>query len=120
MESRRPVRVQPVTLYPQSEKDSTRRPVCLLRERLDTPHLPGTSGFGGRSGSGASRNPWHRVSVYASLRMTRGVSHQTSCPGDLGGNSLNLSRQQPPFLNVRLAWRPAPISLAARSERSGS
>lgn len=56
----------------------------------------------------------------ASFRMMRGVSHHTSRPGDLGGNSLKAIRQQPPFLNGMLALRPAPISRAANSPRSGS
>ena len=52
--------------------------------------------------------------------MTRGVSHHTSRPGDFGGNSLKVIRQQPPFLKGMLALRPAPISRAASSPKSGS
>ena len=54
------------------------------------------------------------------MRSARGVSHHTSRPGVLGGNSEKAMRQHPPFLKARLAWRPAPMSRRASSLRPGS
>src|SRR5208337_4240827 len=86
------------------------------------PYLPGVELDFPAAGTGRSRDSGRdaRAKNYLNLRSRRGVSHHTSWPGFLGGNSSKLIMQQPPFLNPRLAWLPAPISRAVSSLRSGS